>query len=693
MPATPGGSGLPPWMLAAQMVLQHHFPNTHPALAFVGAVHALPPGPLSRLATALARVGITQTAVLASDPGEWCADQPLWCSPAMALEQPFLRRPAPYQALMLAHEQSRPAGASPAEGVGAVSACLGLHALRLLPEVRVVGDLVALVRRVNAGPQLTLQRQLARHGQPQQLGMGDVAQRWANQRHLDAMMLKQQEQQQQRQPGRLVAEWGNSDADRAALLEALWPHPSGDARRPSDFPDGLHTWLMVAPTAVQEILQLWQAVPPAWRIAAAAALGRGQQAASGRALTDAQFNLAAQRALGSGLWQPVPPLPAEACAAAVLGVAMPAPVPGPEELGMVLAPAGVPVLNLPPAPPLGPAAGVAEAGLLLGSALSVRACTAVLASPGASVARMRCAGTVRSALLLAVRDRPVTVGLRLAAAGGVGPAAGEIRVHLQLQPMGEGLGMLGEVTAALEQLLARLDMVWRLPWENSWKEVWWRLLLHGVAGAGGHDVGCRGPCPCGWVPAAALAMPAVALLQRDHAFWDCPVTGGVRQLLQRHLPAGVVLHPQHLWLLVPPHPSVHHGVWVVVGLAALTALNRARRFMWSMELDKRRGAAPPGRGAGAAGGGRQLTLHQAWGLQEAVAPRPLTVVQCAERDAVVRMLAGVRDFVDIGFVPAAWRGAEGLGPSHPFLGFRSDLEPAGLRHRLVLNMRLDPAVG
>ena len=33
---------------------------------------------------------------------------------------------------------------------------------------------------------------------------------------------------------------------------------------------------------------------------------------------------------------------------------------------------------------------------------------------------------------------------------------------------------------------ARVRQVWRLPWENNWKEVWWRLLQHGVVGAGGH---------------------------------------------------------------------------------------------------------------------------------------------------------------------------------------------------------------
>ena len=41
--------------------------------------------------------------------------------------------------------------------------------------------------------------------------------------------------------------------------------------------------------------------------------------------------------------------------------------------------------------------------------------------------------------------------------------------------------------AKAKALPARVRQVWRLPWENSWKEVWWRLLQHGVVGAGGHS--------------------------------------------------------------------------------------------------------------------------------------------------------------------------------------------------------------
>jgi hypothetical protein len=42
--------------------------------------------------------------------------------------------------------------------------------------------------------------------------------------------------------------------------------------------------------------------------------------------------------------------------------------------------------------------------------------------------------------------------------------------------------------AITKELRARVRQVlWRLPWENNWKEVWWRLLQHGMVR------GSRGP--------------------------------------------------------------------------------------------------------------------------------------------------------------------------------------------------------
>eukprot|EP00983_Pelagomonas_calceolata_P009079 294917-Pelagomonas_calceolata.AAC.1 len=57
----------------------------------------------------------------------------------------------------------------------------------------------------------------------------------------------------------------------------------------------------------------------------------------------------------------------------------------------------------------------------------------------------------------------------------------------------------------VNDLPSRIHRVWRLQWGNRWKETWWRLLLHGVPGAGGHGIAwARGSeCVCGWRAADA----------------------------------------------------------------------------------------------------------------------------------------------------------------------------------------------
>ena len=127
----------------------------------------------------------------------------------------------------------------------------------------------------------------------------------------------------------------------------------------------------------------------------------------------------------------------------------------------------------------------------------------------------------------------------------------------------------------MRALPARIRTVWkRLHWENSRKEVWWRLIQHGVVGAGGHGwapkkgVGCA----CGWMPAQAAPSTMRALQLREHVFWGCAGAREVRRVLQRQLPQGVELLPKHVWLLEPPAAELHPLVWAAVCLAALTVM-------------------------------------------------------------------------------------------------------------------------
>jgi hypothetical protein len=130
------------------------------------------------------------------------------------------------------------------------------------------------------------------------------------------------------------------------------------------------------------------------------------------------------------------------------------------------------------------------------------------------------------------------------------------------------------------QFCKSFAQVWKIPWGNRHKEVLWRLAVNGVAGAGGHDLCHRQPCVCGYQLSDAQVRAEMGHLHRQHAFWDCPVAAAVRQELQRGLGAGVPLLQHHVWLLQVPDAAVQVAVWQVVGLAALEAMDRARRYMW-----------------------------------------------------------------------------------------------------------------
>jgi hypothetical protein len=82
-------------------------------------------------------------------------------------------------------------------------------------------------------------------------------------------------------------------------------------------------------------------------------------------------------------------------------------------------------------------------------------------------------------------------------------------------------------------------------------------------------------------------------LLRQHYFWDCPVAGAVRGQLAAALPGG--LERAHLWLARPPARAVHQGVWQVVCLSALGAMEHGRRLLWRLWMEPREaGRAPPG---------------------------------------------------------------------------------------------------
>jgi hypothetical protein len=226
------------------------------------------------------------------------------------------------------------------------------------------------------------------------------------------------------------------------------------------------------------------------------------------------------------------------------------------------------------------------------------------------------------------------------------------------------------------RVLHSLKYVWRLPWENAQKEVFWRLLVNGVSAAGGHDICLQGPCPCGWsVPGFHLHyregwcryLGAPAL--RAHCFWDCPVAQAVLAEVARGLPAGICLHRLHVWGLTSPCGAVCPAVWTVVCLAAVSAMHTGRKCCWSVHMSNKDVLDPDGF--------RQLTLYEAWGLDPPAVPvvLPPNPVQFAAGVAVADFWKRVQNFVVLQNAPRspetpllrAWVGSQAIKPGHPFI--------------------------
>lgn len=117
--------------------------------------------------------------------------------------------------------------------------------------------------------------------------------------------------------------------------------------------------------------------------------------------------------------------------------------------------------------------------------------------------------------------------------------------------------------------------LWSLKWDNHYKEIFWRLPLNGLCTAARiHDTDAV--CVCG------SSVPG-----RRHHYWECPIAQGVVQSILDNLPAAWCSRPEtrppllakHLWLMQPPPGPrrMHPGVWKVVCLAALNAMDVGRR--------------------------------------------------------------------------------------------------------------------
>ena len=117
-------------------------------------------------------------------------------------------------------------------------------------------------------------------------------------------------------------------------------------------------------------------------------------------------------------------------------------------------------------------------------------------------------------------------------------------------------------------------LVWKVRWDNHVKEVYWRLVLNGLATAERLHK-----------PAQQCLCRAVGPGRRHH-FWDCPVAQAVVQSMEAQfvghqaLQPGEPLTPRHVLLMRPPATlagTLHGGVWQVVCLAAVSAMDVGRK--------------------------------------------------------------------------------------------------------------------
>ena len=223
---------------------------------------------------------------------------------------------------------------------------------------------------------------------------------------------------------------------------------------------------------------------------------------------------------------------------------------------------------------------------------------------------------------------------------------------------------------AATTLLSDMTALWREPWEPRHKEPFWRLVNHGIAGAGGHNNPSSRPCICGWTPPARGARgdttlrPAAADAWRHHAFWDCPIALAVRREINASLPPTCPpVTCAHIWLLSPPpvrpgSTPLHPGVWRITAAAAVAAMDYGRRTMHALQREHLRDQ------------NKTQTVITAFFPNGSGAISALykgrDTIPRASRKAAAEFWNYLQDFADLNQQPpTTWMG---VTPDHPFLG-------------------------
>lgn len=198
---------------------------------------------------------------------------------------------------------------------------------------------------------------------------------------------------------------------------------------------------------------------------------------------------------------------------------------------------------------------------------------------------------------------------------------------------------------AVASFVSTLGDAWQLKWENGQKEALWRLAVDGVNSVTSRTARSWS-CPC---------CPAIAQEPRLHCFWHCPVAEAVTQEILTSMPANCPpLARASVWLCRFASEAIHPGVWLVVCMAALSAMEHGRRQLWRLHW-LAHDAGPPG--------AVQLTLVQAW-EQERPAPGPSVLARACAL-AVADFWSRLCSFAALNLAPDSWLGV--VNEHHPFL--------------------------
>ena len=150
--------------------------------------------------------------------------------------------------------------------------------------------------------------------------------------------------------------------------------------------------------------------------------------------------------------------------------------------------------------------------------------------------------------------------------------------------------------AAHADLAACFRGLFKTRWDNSSLEVFWRLALNGLPNAARMPGSDPVACVCG-----------EAAPDREHHYWSCPATHMLLGILGRELrrsvaagggnPDTVTLRRDHLWLMRKPPgwlEGLPVGLWQVVCLAALCAMDSARKLAFKIVAKLPAPAPTPG---------------------------------------------------------------------------------------------------